>query len=662
MLRNGKNYKRLAKAALVWVLLLAWFAPAHASAYSYTVTEESDWYFEITQDNTDVLVYGNSNQSCDDAQITDPFLWLYDSNDTLLVENDDGNHNENDQCVSAKITITLDSGSYRLRAGYYPEQGGLGFDGGMQGGEWGLVSELTLESTPIMPTPTTTTTTTPIPQTIGAPTNLTLSVDYYNGSVKADWSAPTDGTVDPERYAIGFGLNDEGNAGPYGIATGNVGEERSLVTEYTFNSSYIALLFDSSHGLFNVKIRSDNDTDAMYSGWTDVVSTSIMNMPDVVDNQVYQRDEATGDITFSWDASSDGFVAPSHYKIAWNQLGGVGEVDESNVTYTQNISSTSHTVAYDDLGSGTWYFNILACGSENDCHIGETMAIQVTEGVPPTPTTVPPTPTTVPPTPTTVPPTPTTVPPTPTTVPPTPTTVPPTPTTVAPTPTLPPEPEPAPEIVTVNGEEVEFEFVDEGTGEALTVEEFFEVFDVEEENQELALELNSIGLDIEGVELAEVDAAEEKIVEELDSIDEELAEDFLNVVDGDVTVEEVIALVSEDNFDDIPDDGKKILVEALNDTSGEVKEEFENSVNIFEDDSYNEYVADGSNVDTETRRTIVAATAAATVAASAVGSGRGPSGSGGGGGGGGVSSGGGGGSGAADSSSDKKSSRRRKTR
>ena len=187
------------------------------------------------------------------------------------------------------------------------------------------------------------------------------------------------------------------------------------------------------------------------------------------------------------------------------------------------------------------------------------------------------------------------------------------------------------------------------------------MFDVEEENQELALELNSIGLDIEGVELAEVDAAEEKIVEELDSIDEELAEDFLNVVDGDVTVEEVIALVSEDNFDDIPDDGKKILVEALNDTSGEVKEEFENSVNIFEDDSYNEYVADGSNVDTETRRTVVAATAAATVAASAVGSGRGPSGSGGGGGGG-VSSGGGGGSGAADSSSDKKSSRRRKTR
>ena len=173
---------------------------------------------------------------------------------------------------------------------------------------------------------------------------------------------------------------------------------------------------------------------------------------------------------------------------------------------------------------------------------------------------------------------------------------------------------------------------------------------VEEEDQELALELNSLGIDIEGVELSEVDVAEEKAVEELDAIDEQLAEGFLNVVDGDVTIEEVSALVSEENFDNIPDDGKKILVEALNDADGGVKEEFEDSINIFEDDVYNEYVADGSSVDTGTRRTVVAAAAAVSIASSAV------SGSSGGGGGG---SGSGGGS---DSSGDKKSSRRRKTR
>ena len=35
------------------------------------------------------------------------------------------------------------------------------------------------------------------------------------------------------------------------------------------------------------------------------------------------------------------------------------------------------------------------------------------------------------------------------------------------------------------------------------------------------------------------------------------------------------------------------------------------SIKHFEDDAYNEYVADGSTVDTETRRTVVAAAAAA---------------------------------------------------
>ena len=223
-----------------------------------------------------------------------------------------------------------------------------------------------------------------------------------------------------------------------------------------------------------------------------------------------------------------------------------------------------------------------------------------------------------------------------------------TPTTT--TTTLPPEPEP--EIITVNGEEIEFEFINEDTGESLSIDEFFDELGVEEEDQELALDLNSLGIDIEGVELSEVDDAEEKVIEDLDSIDEQLAEDFLNVVDGDVTIEEVSSLVSEENFDDIPDDGKKILVEALNDADGGVKEEFEDSINIFEDEVYNEYVADGSSVDTETRRTVVAAAAAVSVAASAA------SGSSGGGGG----SGGSGSSGGSDSSGDKRSARRRRTR
>lgn len=153
----------------------------------------------------------------------------------------------------------------------------------------------------------------------------------------------------------------------------------------------------------------------------------------------------------------------------------------------------------------------------------------------------------------------------------------------------------------------------------------------EERAEETKVEFEELGIDTEGVDLLEVDEAEIKIVEELDQLDEELAEEFLDVVDGDVTVEEVSVLIEDDNFDEISDDAKVVLAAALTEADDEVKDEFEESVNIFEDESFNDYVAKDSNITTEERRTVVAATAA--VAATA-GAAAGPSSSGGGGGGG----------------------------
>lgn len=153
----------------------------------------------------------------------------------------------------------------------------------------------------------------------------------------------------------------------------------------------------------------------------------------------------------------------------------------------------------------------------------------------------------------------------------------------------------------------------------------------EERAEETKVEFEELGIDTEGVDLLEVDEAEIKIVEELDQLDEELAEEFLDVVDGDVTVEEVLVLIEDDNFDEISDDAKVVLAAALTEADDEVKDEFEESVNIFEDESFNDYVAKDSNITTEERRTVVAATAA--VAATA-GAAAGPSSSGGGGGGG----------------------------
>lgn len=179
----------------------------------------------------------------------------------------------------------------------------------------------------------------------------------------------------------------------------------------------------------------------------------------------------------------------------------------------------------------------------------------------------------------------------------------------------------------------------------------------EERAAETKVEFEELGIDTEGVDLIEVDAAEVKIVEELDELDEELAEEFLDVVDGDITVDEIERLISDENFDEISDDAKTVLVAAINEADDEVKHEFENTVDIFDDESYNEYVAEGSTVDTETRRTVVAASAAVTVAAAAASAG--PSGPAGGGG----SGGGGGGPGGDSGGGDKKgSSRRRRSR
>ena len=135
----AKSFKRMAKASFAMLLITAWMAPVPAAAASYTVTEESDWYFEVTEDDTNVVIYGNSNSSCTQF-VSDPFLWLYDLSGTVLASNDDGNHNNETQCVSSKIDTTLDAGVYRLHAGYCCSQRGNGYDGG----EYSLVTDLTL--------------------------------------------------------------------------------------------------------------------------------------------------------------------------------------------------------------------------------------------------------------------------------------------------------------------------------------------------------------------------------------------------------------------------------------------------------------------------------------------------------------------------------------
>ena len=223
-----------------------------------------------------------------------------------------------------------------------------------------------------------------------APSNLTLTVDYENGTVKADWDASDQMEDYPaERYAIGFGLSDEVSL-PYGIATGNVGDSNALNTEFTFTASYLNAVFNEAHGLFHVAIRSDNDTNASYSEWTPTVSITIQNKPASVTLASYDMNREDG-IKFEWSASTSGFVSASTYKMYYKLS------NASEWTLEGQQSNTDYVLAWDNLTDDTYDFMLSACGSENDCNDSNTLTVDVVTYVAPTTTTSTTTTTTLPP-------------------------------------------------------------------------------------------------------------------------------------------------------------------------------------------------------------------------------------------------------------------------
>jgi hypothetical protein len=72
-----KNTRFLPLTSTLALAVLSLF-PQTARAESYTVPEESDWYFTVEADQTLVVIYGNSNRECNEPG-ADPYLW-YDDN------------------------------------------------------------------------------------------------------------------------------------------------------------------------------------------------------------------------------------------------------------------------------------------------------------------------------------------------------------------------------------------------------------------------------------------------------------------------------------------------------------------------------------------------------------------------------------------------------
>jgi len=734
----------LPAAAVVALAMLSLF-PSVARASTYTVTEESDWYFEIEQDATNVVIYGNSNSACA-GSFADPYLWVYDLSGNTLAQNDDGNHNSTDQCVSSKIETTLDAGVYRLRAGYCCSSYGLGSN--PSGNNYELVTDLTLA--------TNFSTYNGVRFSyIPAYIEQTIDVSSYAGEIDAiivtplvkrfydvnDYvatqyaaydsagnllqgnitsSAPTswvevpsfwfsaststnvqDSTLwDTVKIRI-WAKDGEGWGGNYGTEIKEVAFKAKLdgSTEWTdltnlltnpyFNSINSNSPPDgwSSNASWDTCQGLTSSTLCGFSqntwGWatpatTTTTTSTTTTVPQTIGPPMNLTGEVTSDgVYLDWDAPNTGNVEPERYAISFRippdagwgvATGNVGDENALNTDYTLPFSLFESTGG---LGE-SYVFDVRADNDTMGIYSGWSTQVtllveEVTPSTTTTSTTTTSTTTTVPPTTTaptttttttssttttipvttttstttstststttvpettttttttstttTVPPTTTstTSPPTTTTttsLPPTTTSTSTTTTTVRPATTTtssPPTTTPTPPTTTVP------------------------VFE-DPDDAAVAEELEDLGLDVSPEQVKEIDEAEIKVVEELDAISKELAEEYIDVIDGDVTVDDIKHLVEDDNFKDIPDDAKQTLVVALNEVDDEVKSEFEDAVNIFEDENYNDYVAAGSAITTEDRRTVVAATAAVAATAGAAAGPSGPKTSGGSGGGGG---------------------------
>ena len=123
-------------------------------------------------------------------------------------------------------------------------------------------------------------------------------------------------------------------------------------------------------------------------------------------------------------------------------------------------------------------------------------------------------------------------------------------------------------------------------------------------------------------ELEELDNEEIEILEDLlddPDIDEEIVEDLEELFDEEaITEQEIIELTENDDYEELPSIARQQVVKAVQEAPVEVRETFEAQVNVFSSDDYANYVAVGSRIETENRKTIIAVTAAATAISSSI--------------------------------------------
>jgi hypothetical protein len=123
-------------------------------------------------------------------------------------------------------------------------------------------------------------------------------------------------------------------------------------------------------------------------------------------------------------------------------------------------------------------------------------------------------------------------------------------------------------------------------------------------------------------ELEELQQEEIEILEELlddPDIDAEIVEDLEELFDEEeITAEEIIELTENQDYEELPTEARQQIVQAVQEAPVEIRQTFEAQVNVFSSDDYANYVAVGSRIDIEDRKTVIAVTAAATAISSSI--------------------------------------------
>ena len=138
----------------------------------------------------------------------------------------------------------------------------------------------------------------------------------------------------------------------------------------------------------------------------------------------------------------------------------------------------------------------------------------------------------------------------------------------------------------------------------------------EEEEQAETLEELFTEEELEELDEQEIELLEELIEEELD---DEIIEELEEILDEEeITEEEIEAITENEQYEDLPTAARQQIVQVVNEAPVEVREQFEENVNVFDSEDYADYVQVGSRITTEDRKTVIAVTAAASAMSSSI--------------------------------------------